>query len=110
MTLICISCNFYQYLGGLFGQHSHIGGFLAGSGAGVTAVTFTYPLDAIRARLAFQVTGEHIYSGITDTAVKMFQKVKTHYLNNYFGNLSLRLDLPKIIYILLSVAIYNLQY
>ena len=27
----------------------------------------TYPLDVVRARLAFQVTGEHIYFGVIDT-------------------------------------------
>ncbi|OAD56419.1 Graves disease carrier protein like protein [Eufriesea mexicana] len=52
-----------KYLGGLFGKHTHIDKFLAGSAAGVTAVILTYPLDIIRARLAFQVTGEHIYEG-----------------------------------------------
>ncbi|PSN31598.1 Graves disease carrier protein [Blattella germanica] len=48
----------------MMGSNSHIGKFLAGAGAGVTAVTLTYPLDTIRARLAFQVTGEHVYTGI----------------------------------------------
>lgn len=41
--------------------------------AGVTAVLFTYPLDIVRARLAFQVTGEHFYTGIIDTVTKIFQ-------------------------------------
>ncbi|RZF37577.1 hypothetical protein LSTR_LSTR013998 [Laodelphax striatellus] len=49
-------------------NNSHIDKFVAGSGAGVTAVLLTYPLDTIRARLAFQVTGEHVYSGILHTA------------------------------------------
>jgi len=49
----------------LFGaEKSGAGRFAAGSCAGVTAVTFTYPLDTIRARLAFQVHGEHVYTGI----------------------------------------------
>lgn len=48
---------------------------MAGAGAGVTAVTLTYPLDTIRARLAFQVTGEHKYSGIVHTAVTIFRNV-----------------------------------
>jgi solute carrier family 25 protein 16 len=30
----------------------------------MSAVLCTYPLDVIRARLAFQVKGEHIYSGL----------------------------------------------
>jgi solute carrier family 25 protein 16 len=59
----------------LLGSNSHIGKFLAGSGAGVTAVTLTYPLDTIRARLAFQVTGEHVYSGIVQTALSIFKEV-----------------------------------
>ncbi|XP_055310622.1 solute carrier family 25 member 16-like isoform X1 [Sitodiplosis mosellana] len=47
--------------------------FIAGAGAGVTAVTLTYPLDTIRARLAFQVTGEHKYSGIVHTALSVMK-------------------------------------
>lgn len=46
----------------------HSDKFFAGAGAGLTAVTLTYPLDTIRARLAFQVTGEHKYTGILHTA------------------------------------------
>nr|XP_003700690.2 PREDICTED: graves disease carrier protein homolog [Megachile rotundata] len=63
-----------KYLGGLFGKHTHIDKFFAGSAAGVTAVTLTYPLDVIRARLAFQVTGEHIYGGIVHAAITIFKK------------------------------------
>jgi len=48
---------------------------VAGSSAGVTAVTITYPLDTIRARLAFQVTGEHVYNGIIHTAKTIVQNV-----------------------------------
>ncbi|XP_045120241.1 graves disease carrier protein homolog isoform X3 [Portunus trituberculatus] len=46
---------------------------VAGSMAGVTAVFLTYPLDTIRARLAFQVSGEHVYTGIVNAAVTIFQ-------------------------------------
>ncbi|XP_066594862.1 solute carrier family 25 member 16-like isoform X4 [Prorops nasuta] len=63
-----------KYLGDLFQSYSHIDKFIAGSAAGVTAVTLTYPLDTIRARLAFQVTGEHIYSGIAHTAISIFKQ------------------------------------
>lgn len=48
---------------------------MAGSSAGVTAVTITYPLDTIRARLAFQVTGEHVYNGIIHTAKSIIKNV-----------------------------------
>lgn len=63
-----------QYLSGLhipFVQHGDK--FVAGAGAGVTAVTLTYPLDTIRARLAFQITGEHRYNGIVHAALTMFK-------------------------------------
>lgn len=47
---------FKKYLDGIFGDKSHIDKFIAGAAAGVTAVFLTYPLDTIRARLAFQVS------------------------------------------------------
>ncbi|XP_063243359.1 solute carrier family 25 member 16-like [Bacillus rossius redtenbacheri] len=58
----------------LLGSNSHAAKFLSGAGAGVTAVLLTYPLDTIRARLAFQVTGEHVYTGILHAAVTMFKQ------------------------------------
>ena len=48
---------------------------MAGSAAGVTAVTLTYPLDVIRARLAFQVAGEHLYVGIIHAGITIFKNV-----------------------------------
>ncbi|XP_025410435.1 graves disease carrier protein-like [Sipha flava] len=68
------SFEFYKtLLGSILGNSSHVGKFIAGSSAGVTAVTITYPLDTIRARLAFQVTGEHVYNGIIHTAKCIIQ-------------------------------------
>ncbi|XP_066140514.1 solute carrier family 25 member 16-like [Euwallacea fornicatus] len=64
---------FKKYLDGIFGEKSHIDKFIAGAGAGLTAVFLTYPLDTIRARLAFQVTGEHVYTGIVHTATTIFK-------------------------------------
>jgi len=60
--------------GNLVGSKTHFYSFLSGAAAGITAVLFTYPLDTIRARLAFQVKGEHIYSGISHAAVTMFRE------------------------------------
>lgn len=51
-----------KYLDGIFGETSHIDKFLAGAGAGLTSVALTYPLDTIRARLAFQVSVECLLS------------------------------------------------
>uniref|UniRef100_A0A182Y6X8 Uncharacterized protein n=1 Tax=Anopheles stephensi TaxID=30069 RepID=A0A182Y6X8_ANOST len=65
-----------KYLGKALGTNlpiKHADKFIAGAAAGVTAVTLTYPLDTIRARLAFQVTGEHRYNGIVHTAVTIFR-------------------------------------
>lgn len=59
---------------------------LAGSFAGGTAVIFTYPLDLVRTKLAFQVVGpsklsihglvvpQHVYRGISDCFSKTFKE------------------------------------
>ncbi|XP_065183603.1 solute carrier family 25 member 16-like [Sycon ciliatum] len=47
--------------------------FASGSLAGITAVTFTYPLDIVRARLAFQVN-ENKYRGIVHTLFSMMRE------------------------------------
>ncbi|XP_065409529.1 DNA replication ATP-dependent helicase/nuclease DNA2 isoform X5 [Chrysemys picta bellii] len=45
--------------------------FVAG---GITAVICTYPLDMVRARLAFQVKGEHKYTGIIHAFKTIYTK------------------------------------
>ena len=49
-----------------FNQNTHTSKLLAGSLTGITAVTFTYPLDVVRARMAFQVH-ERKYVSIVNT-------------------------------------------
>eukprot|EP00127_Corallochytrium_limacisporum_P006074 Clim_evm23s218 gene=Clim_evmTU23s218 len=51
---------------GLTGSYHN---FLAGSMAGITSVSTTYPLDVVRARLAFQTKVKQ-YSGISDVIVQ----------------------------------------
>ncbi|KAL1123254.1 hypothetical protein AAG570_002340 [Ranatra chinensis] len=66
--------EFYsQLMNRVFANNKHAGKFAAGSCAGATAVMLTYPLDVIRARLAFQVTGEHKYTGISHAAISIFR-------------------------------------
>lgn len=43
--------------------------------SGMTAVICTYPLDVVRARLAFQVTGDHRYTGIANAFHTIYLKV-----------------------------------
>lgn len=70
------SYEFYKTIfGNMIGSKSgQFHSFLSGSAAGITAVLLTYPLDTIRARLAFQVKGEHLYSGIRHAAATMFRE------------------------------------
>ena len=65
---------FKKYLPQLFGlsKNSHGIKFVAGSLAGLISVTATFPLDTIRARLAFQVR-ETKYTGIINTGVVIFK-------------------------------------
>ena len=56
-----------------FKQNSHSSKLLAGSMTGVTAVTFTYPLDVVRARMAYQVD-ERKYRSILQTLVTIFRE------------------------------------
>ena len=63
-----------KLLSNIFDPKSNVDKFVAGSMAGVTAVCITYPLDTIRARLAYQITGEHIYTGIVHTAQSIFHQ------------------------------------
>lgn len=45
---------------------------ISGSLAGMTACTFTYPLDVVRSRLAFQVADEKIYCGVCHAIRQIF--------------------------------------
>ncbi|MEE6488177.1 hypothetical protein FKM82_015149 [Ascaphus truei] len=56
--------HFKKLLNKKRGASEHVNRLMAGSMAGMTAVICTYPLDMVRARLAFQVKGEHRYTGI----------------------------------------------
>lgn len=51
---------------------SGLANFLAGAGAGATAVAFTYPLDVTRARLAVQVEKRH-YTGLVHAIQNMWR-------------------------------------
>ncbi|XP_029554631.1 solute carrier family 25 member 16 [Salmo trutta] len=56
------------------GISGHIHRLMAGSMAGMTAVICTYPLDVIRARLAYQVKGHHRYTGIGNAFQTIYLK------------------------------------
>ncbi|XP_038265236.1 graves disease carrier protein isoform X9 [Chelonia mydas] len=51
---------------------------------GITAVICTYPLDMVRARLAFQVKGEHKYTGIIHAFKTIYTK-EGGYIGFYRG-------------------------
>lgn len=53
-------------------DNGHVGKILAGALAGFTACAFTYPLDVVRSRLAFQVADEQLYCGICQTLHQIF--------------------------------------
>ncbi|XP_075251651.1 solute carrier family 25 member 16-like [Convolutriloba macropyga] len=55
-----------------FGPDSHFGRALPGSCAGLTAVTFTYPLEFVRSRLAYQTKANIIYTSYLDTFRKVY--------------------------------------
>ena len=57
---------------GWLGKEAHTMKFVAGSLAGLTAVSATFPLDTIRARLAFEV-GDEKYRGIINTGRLIFR-------------------------------------
>ncbi|OBS78951.1 hypothetical protein A6R68_18637 [Neotoma lepida] len=69
------------------GVSGHVHRLMAGSMAGMTAVICTYPLDVVRVRLAFQVKGEHTYSGIIHAFKTIYAKpivYKVYYLGVSF--------------------------
>ncbi|KAF3708220.1 Graves disease carrier protein [Channa argus] len=66
--------NYKKFLSKKIGISGHIHRLMAGSMAGMTAVICTYPLDVIRVRLAFQVKGEHRYTGIANAFHTIYLK------------------------------------
>ncbi|XP_020503779.1 graves disease carrier protein [Labrus bergylta] len=66
--------NYKKLLSTHIGISGHIHRLMAGSMAGMTAVICTYPLDMIRSRLAFQVTGYHRYTGIINAFHTIYLK------------------------------------
>lgn len=66
--------NYKRLLSTQIGISGHIHRLMAGSMAGMTAVICTYPLDMIRCRLAFQVTGYHRYTGIINAFQTIYLK------------------------------------
>ncbi|XP_029103241.1 graves disease carrier protein-like isoform X1 [Scleropages formosus] len=66
--------NYKKLLSQQLGISEHIHRLMAGSMAGITAVICTYPLDVVRVRLAFQVKGEHRYTGIFNAFQTIYKK------------------------------------
>lgn len=79
----CSHEQYKRHLGSYYGYQGKalppLPRFLAGSLAGMTAVTLTYPLDMVRARMA--VTAKEMYSNILHVFVRISQEegVKTLY-------------------------------
>ncbi|XP_026997724.1 graves disease carrier protein [Tachysurus fulvidraco] len=70
-----LAFDYYRkFLNTQLGISGHVHRLMAGSMAGMTAVICTYPLDVVRARLAFQVTGEHHYTGIRNAFQTIYLK------------------------------------
>ncbi|XP_077207072.1 solute carrier family 25 member 16-like [Paroedura picta] len=65
---------FLQMIKKNLGISGHVHRLMAGSMAGITAVICTYPLDMVRARLAFQVKGDHKYTGIIHAFKTIYTK------------------------------------
>ena len=63
--------RFNKLYGRILGE-GHVSKLLSGSSAGVVSVLVTYPLDMVRARLAFQITGEHRYQSIAHAFQTIF--------------------------------------
>ena len=59
------------------GLGPHATSLLAGSVAGTVAITVTFPLDMVMARLAYHTPGSRRYAGILDAARKIFAEVSS---------------------------------
>ena len=64
------------------GLGPHATSVVAGSVAGTVAITVTFPLDMVMARLAYHTPGSRRYAGIWDAARKIFAEVSTLLLRN----------------------------
>lgn len=53
---------------------SHFNSLLAGASAGLTAASLTYPMDIIRCRMLYQITGEHRYDSVWHALRTVFKE------------------------------------
>lgn len=79
--------------------------------SGMTAVICTYPLDVVRARLAFQVTGEHRYTGIANAFHTIYLKVVFSFSNTQhslhkYRRLSLKMHKKQMICFWFSLQVF----
>ena len=65
-----------QRLPARLGLGPHATSLLAGSAAGTAAISVTFPLDMVMARLAYQTPGSRKYAGIWDALRKIFAEVR----------------------------------
>ena len=77
-----------QILPARLGLGPHATSLLAGSAAGTAAISVTFPLDTVMARLAYQTPGCRRYAGIGDAMRKIFAEVWLFSVLILFGGTS----------------------